>query len=245
MAVAAEGRWAGKLLLAPSEAMPSQFPNYLACAADAAACGARYDADADALRRQPGGRGVASVPLSALIMSSVHHLDRKPHKPECLTCSNHFHSICATHPDRRICGRVADAAAQAAWNALYGPRDDALAAARAPLLGQPGGAAELTLMADVARERALVCFDCPKDLMPIHITKSPDPVCYWSPLRHVHGDVGPSYPAPRCPCSQQPVLRSFTTHGGSAVDVRECSPGADAAAGGGGTGHVEADDSGA
>jgi len=204
--------------------MPSHFPAFLDCAADVRGCAARAEADAAALRQ--AHPFVTVAPLAPLILSSVLALDRPARLPHCLTCSNHFHSVCSEETERRICGRVADAAAQLGWNALFGERSAALARARAGL--GPGGWEELA--PQVAKEHALVCFDCPRDLMPIHITVEPDPVCYWSPLRHVIGGVGPSFPPPVCPCLDAPVLRSFTTHGGHDIDVRECNASAVAAA---------------
>jgi len=118
-------------------------------------------------------------------------------------------------------------AAQAVYNVLYGPRAAALEAAKTAAGGE-AAAAELLLAA--AKEHALICFDCPKDLVPIHITVAPAPACYWSPLKMQVGPVGASFPPPQCPCFNQSVTKTFTSHGGSVIDVRECDKGHEASA---------------
>ena len=118
-----------------------------------------------------------------------------------------------------LCGGQVNAAAQAVYNALYGPKAAALALAHSAVSEQLSMA---QLLEADAKDHALVCFDCPRDLVPIHITFKPNPVCYWTPLVMVKGAVGPSFPHPLCPCGNESVKNTFTSHGGSVISVREC-----------------------
>jgi hypothetical protein len=215
LAQARKAGWGGTLLYAPSSVMPNSFPSWLACAHNVSACAAGLREEVRKLRAYHDR--TLLVDLAPVLYSSVTDME-KHLDANCYSCSNHYHYICDRH-DRRICGRVVNTAAQVVYNVLYGPKAEALALAHSAV-GE--GVSMEQLLAAEAKDHALVCFDCPKDLVPIHITVKPNPACYWTPLKMQLGPVGPSFPPPKCPCLNESVVKTFTSHGGSVIDVREC-----------------------
>jgi hypothetical protein len=207
--------WKGTLLYANTNVMPNSWPNWLACAHNISACAEGLKEEARVL--QTYHSRTVLVQMAPVLYSSVTDME-KHLDANCYSCSNHYHYICDRH-DRRICGRSVNTAAQIVYGVLYGPKAAALQLARS------GASAEISMAALVeadAKEHAQVCFDCPKDLVPIHITYKPNLACYSTPLVMVKGAVGPSFPFPLCPCMNESVVKTFTSHGGSVIDVREC-----------------------
>ena len=233
LAQAVAAGWQGTFLFAPTDVMPNIHPAWLPCSHNVSGCGLKAREDIRALRAVHDN--VVLVDMAPILFSSVTDME-KHLDANCYSCSNHYHYVCSgaqgtarahalrlltpsAEHDRRICGRVVNTAAQAVYNVLYGPREAALAAA---IAAAGGSAAAAELVAAEAKDHALVCFDCPKDLVPIHITVTPVPACYWTPLKMQVGPVGASFPPPQCPCLNTSIAKTFTSHGGSVIDVREC-----------------------